>query len=174
MAYAGAALAIAGTVVSALGQYQAGKAQEAAYKYNAAADLAASQAQASQVEQETKRRLGAANAAFAAGGVTPEGSPTAVASDLATQGELAKQLTLYRGQTAANEQTFYARQASRAATIGAFSTLLSGTGGALMGMPAGGGAGSYSTPNAAGYGTSPGGGTTYSGSSYSYPTVGSY
>src|SRR5260370_33942961 len=119
MAAAGAALAIAGTVVSALGQYQAGKAQEAAYKYNAAADLSSSQAQASQVEQETKRRLGAANAAFAAGGVTPEGSPTAVASGLATQGELAKQRTLYRAHTPADGRTSYARRPSPAATTGA-------------------------------------------------------
>lgn len=99
-----AVAAVGGTVMSAAGAANSAASQEAAANYNAqvaqvqatnAQQQAAAQSQ--QVAQNTTRQMGQAAAAYGAGGVDMQGSPLAVMSDLATQGELSKRLTIYQG-----------------------------------------------------------------------------
>lgn len=91
--------------VSAIGSIVGGQRQATADRYNA--DLASTEAtiarqqsvaEATQVQQNARRQIGAAITAAGASGVDPnQGSPVNVVSDLAQQGELSRQLALYRG-----------------------------------------------------------------------------
>ncbi len=136
-----AATAAVGTGVSVAGQMQAGAAQKAAADYNAQVDrikaqaqLNAAQADALQVQQQTRKKMGEAAAAFAAGGVDITGTPLMVLNDQAVQGELTRQLTLYKGQVAADAldqqagaDTYAGNVAAAAGDVKAGSTLLTGT-----------------------------------------------
>lgn len=141
--YIAGGLTAASSLASANGAQQSGAAAAAASQYNANVELQRaqiatqqSQTDATQVAQDTERRLGQARADFGAAGVVPDsGSPLLVMSDQAAQGELARQLTLYRGQIAAlsdQEQAqldlFNAGQSSTAGNIRAGTTLLTGAG----------------------------------------------
>lgn len=125
--------------MSALSSVAGGIQQQRAYSYNA--DLARaqaaqvtqeSQAEAQQQEQQTKRTIGEQIAAAGASGVdATQGSPVNVVADQAQQGELSRQLLLYRGQvqsTALNNQAaadnFYGNQALVAGFGRGGSTLL--------------------------------------------------
>src|SRR5579883_2162187 len=93
--------AIAAAGVAAVGSIAA--------KYNAEVEQQRAQeaeqqaeAQAAIDKQNTARKMGQAEAAYGASGVDPNsGSPLNVMSDLATQGELTRQLTLYQGKIGA-------------------------------------------------------------------------
>ena len=85
---------VAATAVSAMGSMQAGAQAKATANYNAQVDQVKattaemqSQSQATQDAANTQRQLGQAEAAYGAGGVDMTGTPLAVMSDLATQGE---------------------------------------------------------------------------------------
>lgn len=104
VAIVAAVAAVAGAGVSAVGSIQQGNAAQATANYNAAIEqqnaqqaLAASQANAAITQQQTRRKLGEAAAAFGGAGVDMQGSPLDVMSDLATQGELQRRITLYQG-----------------------------------------------------------------------------
>lgn len=135
------AIMLAGTVVSAFGSMAAGNAQAAAYRYNqqseyvkAQEQLDASRAQAQQVEQENRQKMGQIESAYAAAGVDSDtGTPLQVMHSSAIQGELSRQLTLYRGKIGAindtNQGTLYGIDATNAANAGiakAAGTLLTG------------------------------------------------
>ncbi|HLG87055.1 MAG TPA: hypothetical protein VKZ79_07650 [Alphaproteobacteria bacterium] len=101
--------AIAAAGVAAVGSIASGVAQSNAAKYNAEVEQQRAQeaeqqaeAQAAIDKQNTARKMGQAEAAYGASGVDPNsGSPLNVMSDLATQGELTRQLTLYQGKIGA-------------------------------------------------------------------------
>ena len=134
-----ASMAVA-TAVTAYGQYQAGKAQEAAYEYNAkvqeqnakvAQDKAAYEAER---QAQRIRRLNATQrAAYAASGVQLSGTALDLMEDSTTQGEMDRLAILYGGDVeAANMRSeatlsrFQGKSAAAAGTSAAFGTLLGG------------------------------------------------
>jgi hypothetical protein len=134
-----ATMAVA-TAVTAYGQYQAGKAQEAAYEYNAkvqeqnakvAQDKAAYEADK---QAQRVRRLNATQrAAYAASGINLSGSALDLMEDSTTQGEMDRLAILYGGNVEAanarNEATlarFQGKSAAAAGQSAAFGTLLGG------------------------------------------------
>lgn len=134
---------VAGTVLSAGGQVAAGNAQKAAYDANAQQEqIQGKQQRNIAIEQGQQKgrdallRAGAITAAYGAAGVDPNsGSPLEVMSDQATQGELAKQLTLWQGQaqqqsadTQASIDTMQGKAAQQAGYTSALGTLFSGLG----------------------------------------------
>lgn len=145
-----------GAGVKAAGQVQAGNEQASVDQYNAGADLTnatnintSAELNAAQKDQEDRRRLGAAAAAFSASGVQMQGSPLQVMADLTRQGELSKQTILYNGQQnaqvyrqRASTETAEATQAKTAGQIGAGATLLTSIGSAI-----GSGPGAFAMPS---------------------------
>lgn len=135
---------VAAAAVAAYSAYQQGQAAKKAANFNAAvqrqnaqATLTQSRANAAQVQRENILRLGAIRASQGASGGTGEGSVLDVISDVAAQGELERQNTLYRGELAArgniNTATldvFEGKAAERAGTLRAGSELLGGAAGA--------------------------------------------
>jgi hypothetical protein len=97
-----------GAAVSAAGAIKQGNDQAAIADYNAkVGEVNAQQAQAEaavnagQQDRQTRQTLGQAAAAYGAAGVDMTGSPLDVMMDSASQGELAKRLILYQGDTKA-------------------------------------------------------------------------
>lgn len=81
-------LALVGTAASAAGAYQQGQAAKKAADFNAQQSLnnaTLARQQAAEEERrfrvDTRKRIGAMEAAYAAAGVTMEGSPTSVLAD---------------------------------------------------------------------------------------------
>lgn len=139
MAAAALPLMLASSAFSAFGQIASGNAQAQAYDYNARverqqAGVALDQAtvRARQVEDKVARTAGEAKAQYGAAGVVPTtGSALMVLNDIATQGEMSRQLELYQGRLTASGHLQQAdvdrAQGSVARTagyIGAASTLL--------------------------------------------------
>lgn len=134
-----ASMAVA-TAVTAYGQYQAGKAQEAAYNYNAQVQeqnaKVAQQKAAYEADKQAQRirRLNATQrAAYAASGINLSGSALDLMEDSTTQGEMDRLAILYGGDVEAanarNEATlsrFQGKAAAAAGTSAAFGTLLGG------------------------------------------------
>ncbi len=123
------AASVAGTAMSAIGQYRAGQAQEAANEYNAQI----TERKAVQEEQASRDRLrklmGTQRAMYAKAGVNlSSGSPLLVLAETAAEGEKEALNIRYGGQEESNLQRFYGTQAKKAGTIGAASTLLTGLG----------------------------------------------
>jgi hypothetical protein len=90
---------------SALGSEYQGEQQQAVENSNAKVELQnatqaqlAAKANAQQVERNTRSTIANARASFAASGVDVSGSPLEVMHDIATKGELSRQLTIYQGQ----------------------------------------------------------------------------
>lgn len=127
--------------ISAIGSLQAGAAAESVAKYNAQVEeqrateaTGEAVAQEGQIAIQNRRQQAATVAAFGASGVDANsGTPLSVMADQAMQGELSKQLTLYRGTTQAmadrqqgNLDIAQGNQAVTASYYKAGSTLLSG------------------------------------------------
>lgn len=126
-----------GSVMSAAGSIEAGQAQQNVDLTNAAnertaanSEEATAAANATQIQSRTSRIVGQASANAAASGVSG-GSPLAVMHDIATQGELSRQLTLYQGRNRARNLLGQAsidvgegQQAAQAGEIQAGSTIL--------------------------------------------------
>jgi hypothetical protein len=136
-----AAAAVIGAGVTAYSAIQAGNTAQKTADYNAAvADeqaqvaLSSSEANAQQIAQQTKEKIGAVASAYGAGGVdVSQGTPLSVMSDLQSQGEMTRQLTLYQGkiqaeglQSTSALETAKGAAAAAAAPASAFSTLLGG------------------------------------------------
>ncbi len=116
----------------------------AAERYNAQVEAQraseatqAAQANAAIVQTQTRQKMGEAAAAFGAGGVDMSGSPLAVMSGLAGQGELSRQITLYQGKlqalsasSAGGLDTTQAGISQSAGYTRAAGTLLTGAGAA--------------------------------------------
>lgn len=111
MAWVPIAMAAASMVMQSNAQQQQGQQQAAASGYNAEVERIAAQTQLDQAQaqaqidqQNTTRRLGQMAADFGGAGVQiGQGSPLEVMRDQAIQGELTRQLTLYRGNVAATD-----------------------------------------------------------------------
>lgn len=124
--------------LSAIGSMVRGFQQQKLAGYNAAnlnlqagQTIAASQAEAQQVGLQSERQIGMARANAGASGVdVNQGSPVAATSDLAQQGALAQQLTLYRG-------TVQAGALQRAAAAQSYEGNQSMLGGLLTGLSTG-------------------------------------
>jgi len=105
----GQGLAGAGMGLSAISSIAGGNQAAAAdsanaqiEKQKAQAALATSEAQATQVQQQTNQKMGEIAADYGASGVEMKGSPLNVMMSNAIQGQLSKQLTLYQGSVNAN------------------------------------------------------------------------
>ena len=132
-----------GTVTSAVGQYQQGKAQKEAYEANAAIDRAnatAVEKQAAYEEGIQREKADALKsrqrALYAKAGVDiSSGSPLLVMAEDMERAEADAQAIRYSGNVKktsylnkANLSDFYGEQAYSAGKTGAFSTVLSGFG----------------------------------------------
>ena len=130
-----------GTGLSAFGQYRAGQAQQGAYNYNA--QVAESEAGVARVgaareeeihREKLNRLIGTQKALYAAAGVDiSSGSPLLTFMETAEEGEKEAQYIRYGGEVEATSKLneaklnrYYGKQASRAGTIGAGSTFLTG------------------------------------------------
>ena len=143
-------IAAAGSAVSAMGTMAAARGQSQAYNANAEQqrEIAQQAEQQSQLkaqltEQDNARRMGAARAAFGAAGVDPNiGSPLALMADLATQGEVRRQLDLYQGRvnaySADSQAGIYGAEADAALSAGAY-----GAGATLLTSASQGAEGAY-------------------------------
>lgn len=128
------------SILSAGGSVLQGQAQGKAYEFNAAverqqagASLDQSYVKARETEDQIARRQGQAKSAFgAAGVVSTTGSALHVLNDIASEGEMARQLQLYQGrvnatsrQQQADVDRAQASAAKAAGWISGASTLLS-------------------------------------------------
>lgn len=134
------ALQVIGTVVSAIGALQSASSQRDAANYNArvAADNAVvarqqGEADAARLRRQSVKTLGDMRAAFAANGISLEGSPLDVLGDSASQFELDIQNATYNAELRAlgyqNESTLSRSRADSAMTAGylnATGTILGG------------------------------------------------
>jgi hypothetical protein len=125
-----AAAAVASAAVSAAGAISSGQAQSKMASYNAAVAERDAQAARQQAAFEESRQrqardalLGKQRAAFAASGVTPEGSPLLVAAETATQAEIDAEAIRYSGSVAearANSQAALDRMQGAAARTASY------------------------------------------------------
>ena len=100
---------------------------------NAAAARQQAEQEAAQLDRENRLRLGSVRAGAGAAGIAPEGSVLDLVGDLTTQGELARQDALHRGELRARGFAIDAqlsamagRSAQRAGRMAAGTALLSG------------------------------------------------
>lgn len=124
-----AGAAIAGTALSAYGLYQAGKAQEQAYEYNAA--VAARRGAQEEYEHRLKleKLMARQRALYAKAGVDmSSGSPLLVLSETAAEGEREALAIRTGAKEESSLERFYGEQARRAGAIGAGGTFLTGLG----------------------------------------------
>jgi hypothetical protein len=141
-------IAAVGVGVSAYGQYQSGQAQEKAYKQQASiaeADATAEKTKAVYEERQARDRLkaliGTQRTLYAKAGVDlSSGSPLLVLADTAAKGEEDLQMIRYGGDVNVARQRnqatlarFYGSSASKAGTIGAIGSGLSGFSNAYTG-----------------------------------------
>lgn len=150
---------IGSSVVGAMGQMAAGDAARRAGYVNSMAQqqearqaLQAGATNAAQIQQDNERRIGAIRAAQGASGITTDtGSSLDLMSDMASQAEMRRQLTLYRGRAQyasrmaqAADTLTAGKDQQTASRIGAVGSILSGISGAARSMYfgyGGGGAG---------------------------------
>lgn len=133
-------LAGVGSVFSAIGAMQQGKAASAAANYNASISERNAQIETMQASEDaersrraSRRRIGAMRAAYGASGVTMEGSPLDVLEDSFAEGELDALTIQYQGRMAAENHRGEAvlsrmqgKAAKKAGFIRAGTSLLTG------------------------------------------------
>ena len=124
-----AVISLIGTGLSALGQHQAGRAEQGAYEYNAQI----TERKTTQEEYNSRTRLrklmASQRALYAKAGVDiTSGSPLMVLADTAAEGEKEALSIRYGGQETAAQQRYYGKQAKKAGTMKATSTFLTGLG----------------------------------------------
>jgi len=120
------AIAVTGTVVSAYGQVQAGKAQKAQLKEQAEQEELAAQSQELQRRQELNRALAANVAALSTAGISGEGTPASLALESAKQAGLSEMTIDLSEKLRRASLERQAKAAKQTAYIGAASSLLSG------------------------------------------------
>ena len=140
MAIVPIAMAAASAVVTAIGAQAQGRQQATADKYNAAVEeqkattaQEVGDAQAGQIQLQTRSDIAQQQAAYAAGGLDMSGSPLLVMSNTASQGALKSALTQWQGQTQstadlqqAQMDQFNAKSAMSAANFNTTATILTG------------------------------------------------
>ena len=134
------ALAVGSTAMNALGSIRQGQEQQAAANYNAAvadqnAKIAQDQAARAEADQrrQAEKLAGEQVAAYAASGVTEEGSPLKVMYQSAQEAEMDALNIRYQGYLNARQQTaeadlqrYQGRAALQAGYIGALGELFKG------------------------------------------------
>lgn len=130
----GTAAAVAGTGYTAIAGYQAAKQQQATARYNAQVARQSAQARESQIRRDNARRIASATATLGASGISLQGTPLMVLSDLVSQAEEEALLARYGGAVdssrAAQRASAYGAQATSSLLgggIGTATTLLQGT-----------------------------------------------
>ena len=118
------AIAVTGTVVSAYGQVQAGKAQKAQLKEQAEQEELAAQSQELQRRQELNRALAANVAALSTAGMSGEGTPASLALESAKQAGLSEMTIDLSERLRRASLERQAKQATQTAGLAAASTLL--------------------------------------------------
>lgn len=139
-------LLLAGTAVSAYGQYQSGKAAAQEQNYNALLQEREAKAteqktrleQQRQAESASRQRAELASKLSASGAVTTAGAPLMIMSEQAIEHDIESQMIGYEGREAAAASRagaamsrIKAKNARTAGNIGAGSTLLHGFGSAM-------------------------------------------
>lgn len=124
-----ATAAVAGTAMSAYGQYRAGQAEEAAYEYSAKVTERKAVQEEASARERLRKLMSTQRALYAKAGVDlSSGSPLLVLSEQAAEAEK-EALTIRRGgQEESALQKYYGTQAGSAGRIGAGATLLTGLG----------------------------------------------
>ena len=140
----GAAIAVAatGTVLSAYGQRQAGKAQEDQMKEQARQAKIAADGEELKRREELNRVLAANNAALAAGGIGMEGTPASIALSSAEDISLSEGMIGLSGRLSRSQMRRQGAMAAKMGRTAALSTTLQGVssllGAAGAGSPSGG------------------------------------
>ena len=119
-------ISAATAAAGAVGAIAAGNAQANAAKFNAMMAMDQAKATAGRQEQDTRRKLAEARAAYGAANVDIQGTPLEVMSDLATQGALDVQTTLWKGQMQAGQDQYQGQQAQTAGYVQAGGSILTG------------------------------------------------
>ena len=141
----GTGIVLAGAGMSAMGQLSAGSAAKGWGEYNAAVSREdaraigeATEDEVGKMQKEGERLKGQQRVLYAKGGVSMEGTPSAVLEDTAREINLDIAAIRHKGRTAANKLEAQAgfdeikgAQAERASYWGAGSTILSGAGSAM-------------------------------------------
>ena len=120
------AIAVTGTVVSAYGQVQAGKAQKAQLKEQAEQEELAAQSQELQRRQELNRALAANVAALSTAGISGEGTPASLALESAKQAGLSEMTIDLSERLRRASLQRQAKAATQTAGLEAASTLIKG------------------------------------------------
>ena len=120
------AIAVTGTVVSAYGQVQAGKAQKAQLKEQAEQEELAAQSQELQRRQELNRALAANVAALSTAGISGEGTPASLALESAKQAGLSEMTIDLSERLRRASLQRQAKAATQTAGLKAASTLIKG------------------------------------------------
>jgi hypothetical protein len=122
-------VSVAGTALSAVGRYRAGKAQAAAFEYNADIDRKKAVIAEDRSRARLRRLMGSQRALYAKAGVDlSSGSPLEVLAFTAAEGEKEALNIRQFGQEAGDIGDFSADAARQAGNIGAGATLLTGLG----------------------------------------------
>lgn len=163
-------MSLLGSFAQAQGAKSSANAQAQAYEYNARiaennATIARQQAaaDANMIARDITRRQGTMAAGYAAAGLSPEGSPIDVLAFSASEGELDRVTTLYKGevravgyQNEANLARFGASSARAQGSARSSEILIGGFGKAIGMFPAGGfGGGGVGSSITVGGGTAP-------------------
>lgn len=120
---------IAGTGLSALGQYQAAKTAEDTASYNAAIALRKAQSEEETSRDKFRKLMASQRAKYALAGVDlTSGSPLVVMSLTAAEGEKEALSIRTGGYEEAAQETYYGKTQKKAGMISAGSTLLTGLG----------------------------------------------
>jgi hypothetical protein len=140
-------LMIGSSAIGAVGAIRAGNQQAAADRYNASVATSEGNSQAAIDKSQAEVKVGQVAASYAGAGVDVNaGTPLSMMANTAANGELTRQLDLYRAQTASQIDTYEASQAQQTGYINAFGDLAGGAAkvGYLQSIQTGGNAGAGS------------------------------
>ena len=146
MAGASMGVGMVGSLISGLGQKEAGQQEQAAYDYNASIDLQNMSSEMVANEQRYSQLVGKQATAYAASGVDiTSGSPLLMMAATAGRGGRQAEQIRQAGTEAATLQTYYGKLAAWRGTMSGIGTFLSGISKSATGYL-----------SATGYGSSPG------------------
>lgn len=116
-----------GELFSAIGQYQSGQAQKAAYNYNAAVTLEQMQEKEQTSEAKYSQIAGKQVSAYAKAGVSiASGSPLLIMAHTAAQGGQEQEREQQAGTEQASLDQYYGKVAAWSGTTGGISSFLTG------------------------------------------------
>jgi len=129
LGYANIGMGLLSSGVSAYGSYAAGQAERATGEFNAELELQKMREEMQTSEEQFSSLMGRQRMLYAAAGVDiASGSPLLVLTDTARRQRLEQERIRTGGEQRAQMLRWQGRQASRAGTLGAMSTFLTGLG----------------------------------------------